>query len=556
MNILSSLFGIFRQRGLVSTIKSNGKLTGFILSAFLVSILGGLLYGFSMGVGLGSDTAVKDAVKVALILALINIFSIPIFWVAFRLLGREESLSQIAVVPMTTSAAVSIILAVTAPVVFMLSVLTGFNPNVIYIHIVIVDIALLVGLYLSGMLIYHGFGEHKRLIIPNVVGFLMMAVILVVLISFLSPFLETRTTFSVGTDRLKDSLGIGVFDKVDRSLSGAASAELVEYRFQKTNQNGDVIQDYTVSIVGDDDFRLNVDLHTLSQEDTLFDRHIWVLDGQYYTDFEDGLVTQVDPMELTSILEPALPSTAFTLPSDFKAAAWRAYAAGDRYLATGTSQSRSQAELVLETVSGRLISLTLENSSTSATARTTVNEIQKPELDRQSLESELNVAIVLGGLKQSDATMKDYVQRDTYFVLRIPNSWVVNPWNASEKEVRFKAPCEAGGKCPGLAVRVFDLAEGNASKDYADALAGGLDLLPEYHGFKMSAVHINEEPAGVVEYLFDEVDEGEIKTTYHLVYIFVGQEYRYHLDFTAAKDDFDTYRALYDEISRLFVYLK
>jgi len=219
MNILPSFFGIFRQRGLVSTLKENGSLTSFFIISILISITGGSLYGFAMGVGLGSDTAIKDAIKTALIIALGNAFSIPIFWVAYRLLGREERFYQVASVPMTATVTVSIILAVTSPVIFMLVVPTGFNPNVVYIHIVIVDITLLVGLYLSGMLIYHGFGEHQRLIIPNVVGFLMMAISLVVLMSFLSPFLEPRTTFSVGADRLKDksrphnTLNISLLDR-------------------------------------------------------------------------------------------------------------------------------------------------------------------------------------------------------------------------------------------------------------------------------------------------------------------------------------------------------
>ena len=204
MNILPSPFGIFHQRGLVSTLKENGRLTSFLITSILISITGGALYGFALGVGLGSNTAIKDAIKTVLIIALGNAFSIPIFWVAYPLLGREERFSQVASVPMTATATVSIILVVTSPVVFMLNVLTDFNPNVIYIHIVIVGIVLLVGLYLSGMIIYHGFGEHQRLIIPNVVGFLMMAISLMVLMSFLSPFLEPRTTFSVGTDRLKD----------------------------------------------------------------------------------------------------------------------------------------------------------------------------------------------------------------------------------------------------------------------------------------------------------------------------------------------------------------
>ncbi len=252
INILAALFGIFRQRGLVTTIKEGRSLAGFTLAGIVFSIIGGVLYGFAMGVGLGIDTAVKDAIKVGVIVTLGLLLSIPIFWVAYRLLGREERPAQVAAVPLTLVTTVAIILAITAPIVFMLSILAGFSPEAVYIHIVIVDLALLVGLYLAGTLVYHSFSDHKRLVIPNVVGFLMMAVIMVVLMSFLGPFLALRPTFSVGTDRLKDGLGIGVAEKVNQALAAATSADRVTYRFQTTNDNGDLVRDYTVTRVGND----------------------------------------------------------------------------------------------------------------------------------------------------------------------------------------------------------------------------------------------------------------------------------------------------------------
>ena len=82
MNILAGLFGIFRQRGLVTTIKEGHSLVGFTVAGTVCSIIGGVLYGFAMGIGLGIDTALKDAVKVGLIVALGLLFSIPVFWLA------------------------------------------------------------------------------------------------------------------------------------------------------------------------------------------------------------------------------------------------------------------------------------------------------------------------------------------------------------------------------------------------------------------------------------------------------------------------------------------
>ncbi len=193
MNILKSIFGIFRQKGLVTSLKEGRPMTGFVLSAILISIIGGALYGFAMGVGIGTDTAIKDAVKVALTIAICITLTIPIFWVTYRLLGRDERMSQVASVPLTLMATVAIILIVTSPIVFMLSVLVGFSPEAIYIHVVIVDVAILIGLYLAGTLIYHSFADRKQIVIPNVIGFLMMGVVLVVLMSFFSPFLPCMT---------------------------------------------------------------------------------------------------------------------------------------------------------------------------------------------------------------------------------------------------------------------------------------------------------------------------------------------------------------------------
>ncbi|TEU14249.1 MAG: hypothetical protein E3J25_05055, partial [Anaerolineales bacterium] len=374
MNILAALFGIFRQRGLVTTIKEGRSLVGFALSAIVFSIIGGVLYGFAMGVGLGVDTAVKDAIKVGLMITLGLLFSIPIFWMAYRLLGREERLAQVAAVPLTLAATVATILAITAPIVFMLSVLAGFSPEAVYIHIVIVDLALLVGLYLAGTLVYHSFSEHKGLLVPNVVGFLMMAVILVVLMSFLSPFLEPRPTFSVGTDRLKDGLGIGVAEKVNQALAAAASADRVRYRFQTTNDNGDLVRDYTVTRVGND-YLIEVHLHAVPDETLRSQQRIWLLHGQYYTDFDEGRVAQTTHSDLTSFLDPALPAAIFTLPPELAAASWRAFESGGRYTTTGTSQTRAQVILVLEAATGRLSSMTLGSAEQGLHAEVRVNDI-------------------------------------------------------------------------------------------------------------------------------------------------------------------------------------
>lgn len=555
MNIFSALFGIFRQRGLVTMIKEGHSLARFTISAIFVSIIGGLLYGFAMGIGLGIETAIKDSIKVALIIVSVLLLSIPVFWLSFRLLGREERLGQVGAIPLTLISSVSIILAITSPIVFLLSVLAGFSPEAIYIHIIIVDVAILVGLYLTGTLIYHGFSDHKRLVIPNVVGFLMMAVILVVLVTFLGPFLALRPTFSVGTDRLKDGLGIGVAQKVNQSLVAASAADQVTYRFQSTNENGDLTRDYTVTRLGNDIY-IHVHSHAEPNEIYQHDRRIWVLDGLHFTDFEEGRVSQVDPASLASYLEPALTPMVFTLPPEFSSASWRAYESGGSFNATGTSPTMAQARIIFDAGTGRLTQLTLRSAERGLHAESRVKEIGPAELDRAEMEASLNQAIVVGDVDTADASMDTYVQGEAFFVVRYPRTWRPGSWSTSQRKVSFTTACGQAEGCPGLTVSTYDLEEEKGPRQYAEDLGRSLGLQPEYRQILISTVTIDGQTVGVVEYLFDQTVKGELKTTHHIEYIFEGQESRYHLDFSAPEAQFETNRDLFEEFTELFRYLK
>jgi hypothetical protein len=554
MNIFSALFGIFRQHGLVSMVREGRSLVGFTVSAIVVSIIGGLAYGFAMGIGLGIETSIKDAIKVGLIVFLILLFSIPIFWLAFRLLGREERFGQVAAIPLTMVSSVSIILAITSPIVFLLSVLTGFNPEAVYIHIVIVDVAILVGLYLTGTLIYHAYTDPKQLIIPNVVGFLMMGVVLVVLLSFFSPFLGLRSTFSVGTDRLKDGLGIGVAQKVTNALSAAAAADKVAYQFQSTNENGDLLRDYTVTRLGDDYF-IQVHLHAVPNETYLYEGHIWVLNGKYFTDFEDGRVTQVSREDLTNILESTIPQAVFTLPPDFSSASWRAYEGAGKFYATGTSQNMTQTTLVLDAATSRLSELTLESGQKGIDAEVRVREIKPAELDPFAMEASLNQAIVVGNVDRSDASMNEVVQDEEFFVIRFPCTWRAGIWNSNQRSLEIITTCGFEEGCPHLWITVYDLAEGKDHLQYTEELGRMLRLQPEYREISTNIGSINGNTIGIVEYLFDQSVKGELKTTHHIEYIFVGQNNRYHLDFSTPESQFENNRELFEAMAGMFTYL-
>ena len=90
MNVFAALFGIFRQRGLVLSLRDGRPLAGFTVTASALSVFGALLYGFAMGIGLGPETAIQDALKLGLIVVLGLLFGLPIFWLAFRLWGAKS----------------------------------------------------------------------------------------------------------------------------------------------------------------------------------------------------------------------------------------------------------------------------------------------------------------------------------------------------------------------------------------------------------------------------------------------------------------------------------
>lgn len=556
MTIFSELFGIFRQRGLVLTLREGRPLGRFLVSAVLLSIVGAVCYGFAMGIGLGTETAIKDAIKTGLVAGLGLLFAFPIFWLAYRLLGREEKLGQVTAVPLTFVATTAIVLGVTAPIAFLLSLLAGFSSEGVYIHIVIVDLALLVGLYLAGTLIQHSFTtDRSKLIVPNVVGFLMLGVILVVLVLFFSPFLMQHPTFSIGTDLLKDRLGIGVSDKAEQALAAVAVADHVTYNFQNTNANGDRERDYTVTRVGED-YWVTVHLHAVPGEATQSERHIWLLDGKVFTDFADGQVVATDRAAVASFLEPTLPSAVFRLPADFASASWRGFAADGLFTAVGVSAMDAQATVVLDGTTLRLTNLVLGRATRGLHSEVRVQNVQQAVLDRAGLVANLNQAVLLGRVDRSDSSLQDYVQSTVFFVMRFPRTWHAGTWDNNRHQVTFTSDCGATEGCPQLTTAVFDLVKDNSVQDYARDLGASLSRQPQYRAVKVSTTTIDGRAAGAVEYLFDRTVKGEIQTAQHIEYIFVGSQTRYHLDFSAPEAQFEANRGLFAALAARFTYLQ
>ncbi|MCK4817490.1 hypothetical protein KA005_17100, partial [bacterium] len=329
----------------------------------------------------------------------------------------------------------------------------------------------------------------------------------------------------------------------------------ISYRFQNTNENGDLIQDYMVTRIGND-YLINVHLHAIPGEAFYNDRRIWILDELIYTDFDDGRVNQTGQAEISSILNPALPPQVFTLPPDFSNASWRAYQSGSSYSATGISPKMTQTSLILEASTGRLSEFIMGSSEKTLHAETRITEIITAALDRDALEASLSVAILLGSVDRSDASMKDFIQDETYFVLRYPSTWSAKVWSSSLQQIEFTINCQDSDGCPNLIAGVFDLTENKSPQLYAQDLENSLNLQPQYRGIKSHTIVIDGQVVGIVDYLDDKIVKGELVTTKHIVYIFVGQTYRYHLDFSAPEVDFETHRDLFKVMADQFSYFK
>jgi hypothetical protein len=156
----------------------------------------------------------------------------------------------------------------------------------------------------------------------------------------------------------------------------------------------------------------------------------------------------------------------------------------------------------------------------------------------------------------SDASMETYLQGEAFFVVRYPRTWRPGSWSTSQRKVNFTTTCGHVEGCPNLTVSTYDLEEGKDARQYAEDLGRSLGLQPEYREIRVTTKDIHGQIVGVVEYLFDQTIKGELQTTHHIEYIFEGQESRYHLDFSAPEEQFETNRHLFEEFTALFRYLK
>jgi hypothetical protein len=404
------------------------------------------------------------------------------------------------------------------------------------------------------MLIYHGLPDQTKLIVPNIVGFAMLGMILIVLVLFFGPFLKPSTTFSVGTDRVQDGLGIGVRDKVDNALQAAAAGEHQTYHYLVTNANGDIERDYTVTRVGDD-YHIAVQVHTEEGDPALFESNGWLIDGVFYMD-SLGKVVQASEQQRESILGQSIPSAVFQLPDEILAGNWRAISSRLSYTATGTSPSLEKAIVVIHPETGRLQEIWIGSAESGLHAEIRVNDIAQAEVDRDDLVAGLKRAKVLGDVDRSDAAMQDYVQKEAFFVLRYPRDWNARRWDPELKKIEFSSSCGSEIGCPELEVSVYEIEEGAGSLEAAEDLVESLDMQPQYREIRSITQTIADKPVNAIAYTSDRTVKGEIETARHIEYIFMGEESRYHLNFSSPESTFAEYIALFEHMASMFVYLE
>jgi hypothetical protein len=214
-----------------------------------------------------------------------------------------------------------------------------------------------------------------------------------------------------------------------------------------------------------------------------------------------------------------------------------------------------QVSLALDASSMRLADFRLGSSNKSPSSSTRITEIKTATLDREGLQASLNQAIVLGSVDKTDASMKSFSQEETFFVLQYPTTWQHGIWSTTEQQVKFTSPCQGSVDCPNLLLSVLELSEDKGAQQYARDLGNSLDLQPQYTEIRSSTTSIDGQTVGVVEYVDSQSVKGELIARKHIVYIFVGQNFRYHLDFSALEDVFHQYQELFKTIAEQFTFL-
>ena len=206
MSIIADVFGIFQGKGLVQKVKDDQKLDEFIIIAVFLIVVFSALYGFAMGISISLGIALRNMAKIPLIFLFALLISYPAYFVPLKIAGVKESNRQVMSVVLSMFFVASMTLAVAAPIIFFYGLAGDYLSRYYFIHIVIIDLALIGGLIMMSFLSSKTIDmeDKSRLVIPIIIGTIFVGLALWVLILFWGPYFETSEYFSRGIKRLME----------------------------------------------------------------------------------------------------------------------------------------------------------------------------------------------------------------------------------------------------------------------------------------------------------------------------------------------------------------
>ncbi|MBI5555591.1 MAG: hypothetical protein HY920_07065 [Elusimicrobia bacterium] len=204
MNIIADVFGIFQGQGLAQKVKEKRKLEEFVFVAFVLICVFTALYGLAMGISVSLKVGLRDMVKIPLIFLFTLLISYPAYYIPLKIVGVKESNRQILVSIITMFFVAGLTLAIASPIIFFYGLAGDYLRQYYFIHIVIIDLALIGGLIIMSFLLNRAveIEDKSRLVIPVIIGTIFVGLALWVLILFWGPYFEEPECFSRGIQRL------------------------------------------------------------------------------------------------------------------------------------------------------------------------------------------------------------------------------------------------------------------------------------------------------------------------------------------------------------------
>lgn len=194
---------IFRELFYIGQDKANRVGILFILVGVLITAVSCGLYGFAMGVGTSPTAAMRDAIKLAMIFVIGFLISLLPSLLAFKLTNSGLSIKTIIIGIFSGFLMAGIVLGITAPFSFLYGLIWNIGGRLV--HIIIIDIAIIIGLYIMGSIFYNALGKDKQaLVLPLILTFLFILLAIYLLAQFFSPYFSDTGYFCEGIRRLQE----------------------------------------------------------------------------------------------------------------------------------------------------------------------------------------------------------------------------------------------------------------------------------------------------------------------------------------------------------------